>query len=163
MSIADLGSLGEFIASIAVLVTLVFFTFQMRQNTHAMQSATSAEMVSQWIANANAYATDPELAKIWIRWEQEEVDGSDPEMNRLFYWTLSQLKAAEFAYLQWQSGSLSEELWATNLAGLGPLVQGNPVVRKMWSLAMNNFFTPGFRELVDSTLAATVDSQPNVR
>jgi len=35
MTISELGSLGEFFASIAVLVTLIFLVRQMRQNTNA--------------------------------------------------------------------------------------------------------------------------------
>jgi hypothetical protein len=38
MSISELGSLGEFIGSIAVLVTLVYLAFQLRQNTLSMRS-----------------------------------------------------------------------------------------------------------------------------
>ncbi len=38
MSISELGSLGEFIGSIAVLVTLVYLVFQLRQNTLSMRS-----------------------------------------------------------------------------------------------------------------------------
>ncbi len=39
MSISDLGSLGEFIGSIAVLVTLIYVALQIRYNTHATRAA----------------------------------------------------------------------------------------------------------------------------
>lgn len=39
MSISDLGSLGEFIGSIAVLVTLIYVALQIRHNTHATRAA----------------------------------------------------------------------------------------------------------------------------
>jgi hypothetical protein len=35
MTISDLGSIGEFISSIAVVVTLIYLSFQLRQNTRA--------------------------------------------------------------------------------------------------------------------------------
>ena len=37
MSIADIGSLGEFIASIAVLITLVVIALQMKQQSKALK------------------------------------------------------------------------------------------------------------------------------
>ena len=39
MEIQDLGAIGEFIASIAVLVTLIFLTIETRQNTTALRRA----------------------------------------------------------------------------------------------------------------------------
>jgi len=39
VSISDLGSLGEFIGSIAVLVTLIYVALQIRYNTHATRAA----------------------------------------------------------------------------------------------------------------------------
>ncbi len=38
MSISELGSLGEFIGSIAVLITLVYLVYQIRQNTLSIKS-----------------------------------------------------------------------------------------------------------------------------
>ncbi len=38
MSITDLGSLGEFVSSIAVLFTLIYLVLQIRQNTRSIRS-----------------------------------------------------------------------------------------------------------------------------
>lgn len=38
MSLIELGALGEFIGSIAVLATLVYLVFQIRQNTLSIRS-----------------------------------------------------------------------------------------------------------------------------
>ncbi len=42
LTIQDLGSLGEFLGSIAVLVTLVYLAFQTRQNTIAIAAQLNA-------------------------------------------------------------------------------------------------------------------------
>ena len=39
MTIAELGAIGEFVGSIAVLVTLIYLAVQIRQNTKALSAA----------------------------------------------------------------------------------------------------------------------------
>ena len=41
MTLADLGNLGEFIGSIAVVVTLVYLIIQVRQNTVQLKDTTA--------------------------------------------------------------------------------------------------------------------------
>ena len=45
LTIQDLGSLGEFFGSIAVLVTLVYLTLQTRQNTLAIEAQLDAARI----------------------------------------------------------------------------------------------------------------------
>ena len=46
MSITELGALGEFIGSIAVLVTLIYLAYQTRQNTTMLQQSRDAQTAS---------------------------------------------------------------------------------------------------------------------
>ena len=46
MSIAELGALGEFVASFGVLATLIYLAIQMRQNTQALRLNT-AQVVTE--------------------------------------------------------------------------------------------------------------------
>ncbi len=39
MTIQDLGSLGELIAAVATVATLVYLALQIRQNTHTLRHA----------------------------------------------------------------------------------------------------------------------------
>ena len=41
MTISELGSLGEFVGSLAVVVTLIYLTTQLRQNTKAVRAAST--------------------------------------------------------------------------------------------------------------------------
>ncbi len=44
MEIQDLGSIGEFISSVVVVITLIFLTVQLRQNTKAIRSTSFQEI-----------------------------------------------------------------------------------------------------------------------
>jgi hypothetical protein len=47
MSISDLGSVGEFIASIGVVVSLLYLALQTRANTNALKSQTRSSITDQ--------------------------------------------------------------------------------------------------------------------
>jgi hypothetical protein len=55
MTIAELGSIGEFIGSIVVLITLIYLAIQVRQNTRHVQAQMGHD---GWLAN-----THDEIAK----------------------------------------------------------------------------------------------------
>ena len=45
MTLSDLGSLGEFVGSIAVVLSLIYLAFQIRQNTKSIRASTHHGMV----------------------------------------------------------------------------------------------------------------------
>ena len=51
MSIADLGAIGEFVGSIAVLATLVYLAYQTRQNGQMLAQSKEAQIAAQVQAN----------------------------------------------------------------------------------------------------------------
>jgi hypothetical protein len=50
MSLEDLGNIGELIAAIGVIVSLVYLAVQMRQNTAALQSGSRQQVASAYRA-----------------------------------------------------------------------------------------------------------------
>jgi len=88
MSIADLGSLGEFVASFAVLITLIFLTFQMRQNTKAVRASMASEMTSQWLGNSNATATNADIVRLMMIVSPDDVSDQAPTVDgaRFMFW-----------------------------------------------------------------------------
>ena len=74
MSIQDLGSIGEFVAALATLATLVYLAIQIRQNTKQVEEGTRAAKASAvstglQLVNANRLAIyrDENVASIWSR------------------------------------------------------------------------------------------------
>ncbi len=78
MSIMELGAIGEFVGAIAVVLTLIYLTIQVRQSREAMEensrlARTSAmehqsDVVSRW---RGRLINDAEVATLW----QKAVDG----------------------------------------------------------------------------------------
>ena len=67
MDIQDLGALGEFIGSIAIVVTLIFLTVETRQARNAtQQSNRQARHLIRSQLN-QALAVNPQLAEVMTR------------------------------------------------------------------------------------------------
>jgi hypothetical protein len=147
MSVADLGSLGEFVSSLAVLFTLIFLTLQMRQNTKAVQASMASEMTSQWLTNANSAATSTALDDAQNRVLEAgtlQVQGG----NQVFMYTAALLKTIEFAHFQWCEGNLDERLWKTNQSSILTIV-GLVYFEELWTI-QHDFYTDEFQAYVES-------------
>ncbi|MDH4289945.1 MAG: hypothetical protein OEV65_14490 [Aquincola sp.] len=66
MSLQDLGSIGNLIGAIAVVVSLVYLAIQVRQNTRAVRASTERAIFAQNMDFDRMVVSDPELNRIWI-------------------------------------------------------------------------------------------------
>ncbi len=76
LTIQDLGSLGEFFGSIAVLVTLVYLAFQMRQNTMAISAQVEAARTSS-LMNLGSNLMQPGTVEAFVEDMAEETTTND--------------------------------------------------------------------------------------
>ena len=131
MSLQDLGSIGEFVAAIATIVTLVYLALQIRQNSESVRM--QAEIgVSEQIANwAGAVARDPRLSRIWDK-AAATPDELDDEERSAFVWLVAELF---FLYEgQWnlyRKGHISGTAWGAKVGALIGLIS-NPIIEKWW-------------------------------
>jgi hypothetical protein len=68
VSISELGSLGEFISSLIVLVTLIYLAMQIRQNAHATRAGSHHAITDALNEINHTLARDEVVAKLWIRY-----------------------------------------------------------------------------------------------
>ena len=110
MTIAELGSLGEFIASLGVLITLIYLAIQMRQNTKAVRLNTAHSITEEWQDMFSLLASDQSLSEVFMEAAQnEELSG----VSRLRYNTFmgSAMRAYENAYLQNREKAIMADHW----------------------------------------------------
>ena len=65
MTIFELGALGEFVDSIAVVVTLVYLAIQIRHNTTSVRAATYQALVESYSEFSLLVGRDSETARIF--------------------------------------------------------------------------------------------------
>ena len=86
MTIQELGSLGELIAAIATVVTLIYLATQIRHNHRALADSTSGA-ISELYSSINArLSSDGEFAEIFVRGRKDlgALDVVEVERFRAF-------------------------------------------------------------------------------
>ena len=111
MSIAELGALGDIVASFGVIATLIYLALQMRQNTKALRQGTAHAMAGDLRSMFSLLASDQGLAEILVEaGHKAQLGGA----NRVRYWTFTSnlLRIYENAYLLKRENSISEAHWS---------------------------------------------------
>jgi hypothetical protein len=66
MNVMELGALGEFVSSIAVVLTLAYLAFQTRLNSISTRSATNTAVAGQFVEMNMALASNTGLARAML-------------------------------------------------------------------------------------------------
>jgi hypothetical protein len=146
LTIQDMGSIGEFIAAIATLVTLVYLAVQIRQNTSSVRASMFQESVRDMAVAGDVLSSDAELAKIW--WVgAHDFDALQPdERLRFAAYALSLFRRMENIFYQTQHGALDSG-FGESVIGSVHIMRSQAGVVAWWGRA-RVMFSPGFREYV---------------
>ncbi len=111
MSIAELGALGDIVASFGVLATLIYLALQLRQNTKALRQGTAHAMAGDLRSMFSLLASDQGLAEVLVEAGHKTQLGGP---TRVRYWTFTSnlLRIYENAYLLKRENSVSEAHWS---------------------------------------------------
>lgn len=110
MSIAELGALGEFVASFGVLATLFYLASQMRQNTRALRLNTANVVTEELQQMFALLSSDESLANIFLEAGQNP-DLSGVSKVRYYTFTSNILRVGENGYLGNREQAISPEHW----------------------------------------------------
>lgn len=152
MGIAELGAIGEFVSSIAVLITLVILTLEMRRNSKLLVRANARQTASDG-AHALSEVLDERVSGIVRRGCTEGLSVLDPdERYRLDLALCVRLYPLEQAFADYRLG-----LYPTDhLVGYENAISGflgSPGGTEWWN-ERKTWFGPEFRSEVDRLLAA---------
>lgn len=154
MSIQDLGSLGEFVGSIAVILTLLYFAIQLRQNTQAQMTNVRESMARAAQAGIMARAVNEEFSTIVFK-----ASNNEPlekiERFRLRNYAVAILRGFENNYLNYAEGLYTDEQWE----GYRRLIASNlelPYFKEAWE-EVRLFATASFAREIESIFA--IDSR----
>ena len=148
-----LGNYGEFVGAIAVVVTLIYLTAQIRQNNELLRSQSRQTLVANDVTSLTA---NLEHTDVFAKLVSEEELSADDQMRLSFMYALD-LRNREFEYFQCTNGLLDEETWLAyrhvilinHSAGVG---------RTWWRDIGRGIVDPQFAELIDELL---VDAEPD--
>jgi len=134
MTISELGSIGELISAVAVVVSLVYLAIQLRQNTKVVRvNAAWDSEVTYGSANLEnsrnpAYAL---LLNGAMNPTASMSDFSETEQAQLYFFVRGALQYAQAQWWLWRDGSLPDELWAFRSRWARNFVEA-PVINEIW-------------------------------
>ena len=148
MTISDLGSIGEFIGSIAVLVTLVYLAYQIRQSRALLLSNAYQARTDAVTSISLAMAQDASLTNLLDRANSGE-DLSDDEQLRCAAFVGIAFRNFENNHFQHQLGLLTEEHFEASEVALRGIFTSMPIYLQEWSVQKIQY-RKSYVELVDS-------------
>jgi hypothetical protein len=95
-----IGAIGEVLASIGVVISLVFLSFQLRANTKPMSTQSQERNLDELKTIWSKFVDEPELAATWLKALKGEVELSKNEKNQFRYLFYTQLFTYQQQYLR---------------------------------------------------------------
>ncbi|MDA0681567.1 MAG: hypothetical protein O3A13_00980 [Proteobacteria bacterium] len=111
MTIAELGSIGEFLGSIAVFVSLIYLAVQVKRSTDAARTSTYQSVVSDFSALNQSMTSTPDLSLLFVNALEEFESLSADEKAKVSQLFFMCFRNFENMYYQYRKGYLEEELW----------------------------------------------------
>lgn len=126
MNIVELGALGEFLGSIVVLITLVYLSVQVRQNTRSMEEGRKLALAQTYQMRSDALqmmlvrAADsdhigPIISKLTGEGYPEDISAlehlSNEDRGRFRQWQIAQHTHWDNMFFQYQQGFIDEEYY----------------------------------------------------
>ena len=157
MTLEDLGNIGEFVGAIAVVITLVYLAFQIRQNTRQITQNTQAVHLAA-VDSIMSAATDvrrsiienEDVARIYHEGLSDQENLSEVDQTRFRVLMISAFRAFQSSYQQGFRSGLAPENWRIDHA-IAARVLEQPGARKFWDRYKHEFES-GFVEEMDSIL-----------
>lgn len=146
MTMADIATWSQIISSIAVLITLIFLTVQVKQNTKAILTNTRQTIVTTDMQGIEHGINIPAIEHSM---HKPELDAD--EKVQLEWWLIGLCRTREYQWFQYRNGLLDRKTWQANISALGRNLSFART-RGWWKLVSHDYFDHGFADEVDRYL-----------
>ncbi len=111
MTLSELGSLGEFIGAIAVVISLVYLSLQIRHNTRAVRSSMHQDMVDSTLRIAESLSDNESVGRIVLKAEEDYDDLTQEERVRFEAYAERVFGNFESVFYSYRNSMIEEDLW----------------------------------------------------
>jgi hypothetical protein len=152
MSLEDLGNIGEFVAAVAVVVSLIYLALQIRQNTRSVASSTYQGIRHMVQEMELLLASDPELNRIWTIGRREPDSLDDEQWSRFSTLALTFYRTFENAYFERQKKVFDDQTYRP-WEVFSLQLSAEPGLLRWWK-RHSNLLTDEFQRYVERQRAA---------
>jgi len=146
--LSKIHQLGELIAAVAVVISLVFVGYEVQQNSKAQTRTATEAVVRDFVGTIRMLSEDAEMACIYAVGVQDYRALSGSERLRFSAYFLGVFYALQEMYTLVQQGSIDSDIWVGFDELMGEIGQ-LPGVRD-WFETRRRWFTEDFQLYIDA-------------
>lgn len=150
MSISELGSLGEFVGSVAVVATLIILIFQVRGARTEISSQMTREIKRHNNETFHQLTRHPDLVDIHIRAQRQYESLSEAEKLTWIIWLFTWINQTEDGWMARKRG-IPNMSWVDSYVLGVALTLRSDGGREVWP-RLRIFFEPLFAEALEETV-----------
>ena len=143
------GAIGEIVGAVAVVISVLYLAFQIRQNTQTVQGAT-IQGITETAQRENRWSSD--LAGVFLKAVESPDSLSSLEAFQMGEWLTASMMARQNEYLQYQRGLLDQDMWDASI-GVVRSIMSIDFSRKWWRSWDKTVYNPVFVAVVDEILS----------
>jgi len=144
--------IGELVASIAVVVSLIFVGVEVQQNNQIQRQTATRSLVRDFSDAYRAFA-DPEIACLFIRLVNDRENLTGQEAVQIETILHGQYKVLEELHYQYEQGMIDDSVWIGFRQQI--TFEAGYEGYRVWWLGYQYIFSPRFREFMDGVLSST--------
>jgi hypothetical protein len=157
MTLSDLSSIGSLVSGIAVLVSLIYLSLQVRQAERNQRALMNQGVVNR-LTDINMWQAQPDICSLNARVALGETDFSAPEIMHLTARLRVNLLSIQDTYVQHKAGLVDQITFDTLQPALKNAM-ATPVFRAIWKSA-RTAYSPEWQSFVDKVIADTPLREP---
>ncbi len=134
-----IGAIGEVLGALGVIISLVYLSVQIRQNTrqigeHSRELRISAidSIASSFSRFRDPLIRDPEIAALWVRGIENYRDLADVEQVRLGRLLQELFFAHQNTWSRYREGATTEAAWQDHRQAIAANLR-HPGIRSWWA------------------------------
>lgn len=147
MTIQDVGALGEVIAAVAVLITLIYLSVQVRQANLLAKSHARQRMIEHAQAELYTQMADPSITYAVVK----EGKLSEEEQASLSMFLTAFMRQRELEWFQYQDGMIDKDVYEA-YHGVIAIFISQDRTKAWWNSIGRYAFDANFVSEVDSFL-----------
>ena len=148
----ELGSIGEAISALAVVVSVVYVAIQLRANTRTNRAKAAQEAEELFIGMNVTAATDPDISELFVRlFKAKSIDDfNETENMQIRLVVIAWTQAVQAQYFMWREGTLLDEVWDYRIKWYRSWIL-IPAIGEIWEQSKpENLFSEKFINEVES-------------
>lgn len=148
MNLEQASLVAQIVSALAVIASLIFVGFQLRQATAAIRASSSEAHSALYTELVHSIIDNADFARIWTAGLKDPKALSEEDWVRFVAYASALFRQYESSRVQWQKGRLDDEHWQTiekQATTFGHL----PGLMIAWKLR-GHWYSPDFRTWFES-------------